>query len=110
MPLARPLMRATSSSSASAANIKPDQIERFGSLMRERLTTGAIPFRKAYLGSIIDRIEVDDHQIWIKGRNDLPEQAAAAGSSSAVPVRSYVRNWCAIQEKSANTYEIEFAV
>jgi DNA invertase Pin-like site-specific DNA recombinase len=43
-------------------------IEAFGRLMRERLTTGGIPFRKAYLGSIMDRVEVDDGRIRIFGR------------------------------------------
>ena len=40
--------------------IQPIAVERFGQMMREKLTTGAVPFRKAYLGSIIDRVEVDD--------------------------------------------------
>jgi hypothetical protein len=38
-------------------------IEAFG-----RLTTGDIPFRKAYLGAIIDCVEADDDQICIRGR------------------------------------------
>jgi hypothetical protein len=33
--------------------------------MRERLTTGEVPFRKAYLGSLIDRVEVDDREVRI---------------------------------------------
>lgn len=35
-------------------------IEQFGHLMRENLTTGDVRLRNAYLGSIVDRIEVDD--------------------------------------------------
>ena len=41
-------------------DVSPILVERFGQTMREKLTTGEIPFRKAYLGSIVDRVEVDD--------------------------------------------------
>jgi hypothetical protein len=37
-----------------------------------------VPFRKAYLQSLIDVIEVDDHQIRIKGTKDLLEKAVLA--------------------------------
>jgi site-specific DNA recombinase len=33
-----------------AADISPIVVERFGQAMREKLTTGEVPFRKAYLG------------------------------------------------------------
>ena len=32
----------------------------FSRFMRENVATGAIPFRKAYIQSVVDRIEVDD--------------------------------------------------
>lgn len=38
---------------APAAGIASDMIERFGRAIRENITTGEIPFRKAYLKSII---------------------------------------------------------
>jgi site-specific DNA recombinase len=41
-----------------ALEIRPIMVERFGLIMREKLTTGEVPFRKAYLGSIVDRVEV----------------------------------------------------
>ena len=47
--------------------IPSDKVVAFGKYMLERLTTGEIPFRKAYLGAIIDRVEVDDHQIRTRG-------------------------------------------
>jgi site-specific DNA recombinase len=62
--------------------------------MRDRLTTGEIPFRKAYLGSVIDRVEVDDHRIRIFGRKDVLEQALVAGAGSGSSgVRTSVRSW-----------------
>jgi len=65
-------------SSASPIQIDPVLIERFGRTMRENFTTGSIPFRKAYLQSLINVIEVDDHQIRIKGSRDLLEKAVLA--------------------------------
>jgi hypothetical protein len=38
--------------------IDPALIEQFGRTMRENFTTGSVPFRKAYLQSLIDIIEV----------------------------------------------------
>ncbi len=49
-------------------------IERFTETMREKLCFGEIPMRKAYLGSIVDRVEVDDGVVRIMGRKDTIEQ------------------------------------
>jgi hypothetical protein len=57
--------------------IDPGLLERFGRDMRDHFTSGSIPFRKAYLQSLIDVIEVDDGQIRIKGNRDVLEQAVA---------------------------------
>ena len=51
--------------------------------MRENLTTGSTPFRKAYLRSLIDVIEVDDTQIRIKGSKDVLERGVLASISGA---------------------------
>ncbi|MBX9821419.1 MAG: recombinase family protein [Afipia birgiae] len=55
--------------------IDPALLERFGRSMREHFTSGSIPFRKAYLRSLIDVIEVDDHTIRIMGNKDVLERA-----------------------------------
>ena len=52
-------------------------IERFGRLMRENITSGPIPFRKAYIKSVVDRVEVDDHAIRIVGDEATLEQVVA---------------------------------
>ena len=75
------------------AQIDPARIAAFGKLMRERLTTGEIPFRKAYLGAIIDKVEVDDNEIRICGKKDVLEQAVLADSGPVPGVRSFVRRW-----------------
>ena len=64
-----------------AIRIDPALIEAFGRTMRENLTTGSPPFRKAYLRSLIDVIEVDDAQVRIKGSKDVLERAVLAGGS-----------------------------
>jgi hypothetical protein len=56
------------SHSSQAIQIDPALLERFGRTMRENLTSGSISFRKAYLQSVIEVIEVDDTQIRIKAR------------------------------------------
>ena len=48
-------------------HISPAILDRFGATMRENLTTGSVPFRKAVITSFVDRIEVDDHEIRIMG-------------------------------------------
>ena len=58
--------------------IDPALLERFGRNMRDQFTSGSIPFRKAYLRSLIDVIEVDDHAIRIMGSKDVLERAVLA--------------------------------
>ena len=72
--------------SASQIQIDPALIERFGRSMHENFSTGSVPFRKAYLQSLIDVIEVDDHQIRIKGNKDLLEKAVLASQNG--------QRWC----------------
>src|SRR4029077_13415159 len=72
--------------SGSQTQIDPALIERFGRIIRENFSSGSVPFRKAYLRSLIDVIEVDDHQIRIKGNKELLEKAVLA-SQNAQP-------WC----------------
>jgi site-specific DNA recombinase len=69
------------------------KVAAFSQLMRERLTVGEVPFRKAYLGAIIDRVEVDDQVIRIFGRKDVLERAVGADGVPAPAVRSFIRNW-----------------
>ena len=78
---------------SSAMTFDPETIERFGRLMRDNIATGAIPFRKAYLQSVIERIEVDDGIVRIVGNTATLEQAIAGGAASAEGVRRSVPKW-----------------
>jgi hypothetical protein len=60
-------------------SLEPDRVERFGAFMRERITRGETPFRKAYSRSIVDAIEVDAKVIRIQRSKASPEQAVIAG-------------------------------
>ena len=80
--------------------IDPPKIERFGSLMRENITTGTIPFRKAYLRSLIDAVEVDDTLIRIHGSKVTLEQAVIASGEPEKRVRGFVRKWRSLGESN----------
>jgi hypothetical protein len=73
---ARAALEATTSRHRADIRIDPALIESFGSTMRENLTTGSTPFRKAYLRALIDVIEVE-----IKGNKDVLERAVLASKS-----------------------------
>jgi site-specific DNA recombinase len=79
--------------SAPQIALEADQIERFGSFMRQRITEGETTFRKAYLRSIVEAIEVDDKVIRIHGSKASLEQAVIAGEQIGKGVRSFVRKW-----------------
>ena len=87
--------------SASPIQIDPALIECFGRTMRENFTTGSVPFRKAYLQSLIDRIEVDDHQIRIKGRKDLLEKAVLASRKNQAWCSETSTRWRARRDSNS---------
>ncbi|WP_294641461.1 hypothetical protein [uncultured Aureimonas sp.] len=91
-------------------------VEQFGQAMRENIRSGDVPFRKAYLRSVIDRVEVDDATVRIVGDTATLEQAIAghAGvmanvSASKFGVRRSVRKWRARQDESGH-WQIEVAL
>ena len=82
------------SASRPTHDISPATVDKFARAMREKLSAGEVPFRKAYIRSIVDRIEVDDRCIRIMGRKDVLEQAVLAEGSGAAPmVHSFVPKW-----------------
>ena len=90
---ARAALEAMRSRQGADIRIDPALIESFGRTMRENLTTGSTPFRKAYLRSLIDVIEVDDAQIRIKGSKDVLERAVLAGGSGTEPRSQMSTKW-----------------
>jgi site-specific DNA recombinase len=92
------------------SKIDHELIERFGRAMRENITSGNIPFRKAYIQAVVDWIELDDHAVRISGDKATLEQVIAGHASTGAGVRSFVRKWRAIRNKTTNSYVIEITI
>ena len=86
---------------APAIRIDPALVERFGRSMREKFTTGSVPFRKAYLQSLIDVVEVDDHQIRIRGSKDVLERAILAGKAAGESGSQMSTRWRARRDSNS---------
>ena len=85
---------------APPTTLEPEAIERFGRLMRESVTSGDIPFRKAYIRSVVDRVEVDDDLVRIIGDKTTLEQAIAGNAARNLGVRSFERKWRARKDSN----------
>jgi site-specific DNA recombinase len=68
--------------------------------MREKFTTGSVPFRKAYLQSLIDTVEVDDHHIRIRGSKEVLERAVLAGQAAGGPGSQMSTRWRARRDSN----------
>ncbi len=88
---AKAALERAKSNSSQAIQIDPALLEQFGRSMRKNFTS--IPFRKAYLQSLIEVIEVDDTQIRINGSKVVLERAVLAGRNGAVPGSQMVIEW-----------------
>jgi hypothetical protein len=85
------------------------QPPRFGRTIRENFSTGSVPFRKAYLRSLIDVIEVDDHQIRIKGNKELLEKAVLASQNAQPWCSQASTRWRARREALATQGSLGFS-
>ena len=80
------------------AEVTEEAVAKFGVLMRQRIQEGETPARKAWLRSIIDRIEVAEGAIRLFGRKDVLEQCVMAGTVATPGVRTFVPEWRAGKE------------
>lgn len=83
--------------------IDPARLEKFCREMRENISTGDIGFRRTFLRSLVDHIEVADDKVRIVGDTATLDQVIAGKAG----VRSFARKWRAGQNKTANYYTIE---
>ena len=74
-------------------NVTPDKVTAFSKLMREKIRSGDTQTRKAWLGSVISRIEVDDDAIRVIGEKPVLAAALAAQNMPSANVRGFVRKW-----------------
>lgn len=72
-----------------------EKLRRLHKMVEEgvRITTGKTTFRKAYLRSIVDAIEVDDKVVRIHGSEASIEPAVIAGEQIGKGIRSFIRKW-----------------
>jgi hypothetical protein len=84
------------------ARITDEKIAAFVNVMRMNVLTGETPFRRAYIRSVIDQVEVDDAEIRIWGRKGVLERlvAASGGGGGPAGVPSFVRKWRARRDSN----------
>ena len=82
------------------AEVTEEAVAKFSDLMRQRFQEGDTPARKAWLTSIIDRIEVDEGKIRLFGRKDILEQCVMAGTAATPGVRTFVPEWRTRQDSN----------
>ena len=97
---AKAALETTKSQIALPIRIDPALIEQFGRGMREKFTAGSVPFRKGYLQSLIEIVEVDDRQIRIKCSKDVLERAVLAGRAAAESGSQMSTRWRARQDSN----------
>lgn len=91
--LAKASLERIASQAAARNAVTPEKLEAFGRLMDEKIATGDVQARKAYLRTVIDRIEVDDHAVRIIGDKASLAAVIAGQGSAAKNVRGFVRKW-----------------
>ena len=88
------------------SEVSPETVEKFGTLMRERILDSDTPARKAWIGAIIDRIEVDQDTVRLFGRKDVLEHAVTSGGQLPQGVRTNVPKWRSLRESNPS-FQIE---
>ncbi|MDC9823273.1 recombinase family protein [Devosia sp. ZB163] len=77
--------------------VSPAMLEKFCLGMRKNIATGEIGFRRTYLRSVIDRVEINDEVIRIIGDKATLEDVIAGKSG----VRSFARKWRARRDSNS---------
>lgn len=86
--------------SLAAGEIPPEGIERFGRVMRDNISNGSIEFRRAYLRSLLDAVEVGEGKVRLIGQKATLEQLIAGKQTGQPGVRSFVRKWRALVDSN----------
>ncbi|EGE55955.1 Resolvase domain protein [Rhizobium etli CNPAF512] len=76
-----------------ASRITEEKIAAFTEIMRTNVLEGEIAFRRAYLRSVIDQVEVDDNEVRICGRRTVLERLVMGAGAAPAGVPSFVRKW-----------------
>lgn len=81
-------------SSTAPLDVNPAEIELLTQDLREKLTTGEVSARKAWLSAVVDHIVVSEDKIQVFGRKSNFQPPIKPGSKNGPPVRASVQEWC----------------
>ena len=93
------LARMTDQARARTA-LTPERVEAFSALMVEKIASGNIIARKAYLRSVISEIRVDDHKLQIIGDKSTLAAVIAGQQTQPGKVSGFVRKWRARKDSN----------
>ncbi|MEF2554585.1 hypothetical protein VQ042_25415 [Aurantimonas sp. A2-1-M11] len=83
-----------------ALELDPERIVAFSNYMKDRVRSGEIPFRRAYIRSIIDRIVVSDKQATLTGRREKLRTLLATHDEGGQAVPTGIQEWCTRQDSN----------
>jgi site-specific DNA recombinase len=69
--------------------------------MRKNVLCGDTPFRRAYIRSMVDQVEIDDEEIRIIGRKAVLADLVMGGGAVPAGVPSFVRKWRARRDSNS---------
>lgn len=72
------------------ARVTEEKIAAFTQVMRTNVLSSDTSFRRAYIRSAIDEVEVDDAEIRIHGRRAVLERLVMGGGATPAGVPSFV--------------------
>lgn len=78
---------------APEARVTHEKVSRFVSTMHDALAQNSIAAKRGYLLSVIDRIDVGENSIHIRGHRSKIERAVAADEIIPSTVPTFVREW-----------------
>jgi site-specific DNA recombinase len=83
------------------ATITPARLEAFARVMRDKMETGEIQARRAYLRAVISQIEVDDDKVRIIGDKATLAAVISGQQTDGTNVRGFVRKWRARRDSNS---------
>lgn len=83
------------------STITEDKIAAFSALIREKLTTGDVAFRKNHLRAILGAIEVHPDKVSLLGSKDILQAAIASKNLKLNGVQSFGPKWRARRDSNS---------
>ncbi len=88
--------------------LTPQNLDRFATAIRQAIRNRESGFRKAYIRRFVERVEVDDNEIRIRGSHAaLAQGIAARPAEAAGEVPSFGQGWWARQDSNLRQHRYE---